>query len=202
MVQPCSYSKDCLEWPGGLGMPACGMLPTGPFDWTWMGHNRDLNPQSKTGWASLTFRTTAATLTTRFQVTQWDDKDTPALSSVEMQLLAENFEVAASAPCVSRWADGAPEATCGLGVLDCRDDMGWTNGQGKTCADYSSERWCAGGGAVPGAEWTLGSQFGRPEDHCCACGKRAGPSTQPVVRHVTMRVVGPKTTALTHTFFR
>ena len=49
-------------------MPACGMLLAGPFDWTWMGHNRDLDPQSKTGWASLTFRTSAATLTTRFQV--------------------------------------------------------------------------------------------------------------------------------------
>ena len=182
-------------------MPACGMLLAGPFDWTWMGHNRDLDPQSKTGWASLTFRTTAATLTTRFQVTQWDDKDGPGLPSIEMQLLAEDFEVAASAPCVSRWADGAPEATCGLGVLDCRDAVGWTNGRGKACADYSSEGWCAGGRATPGAEWTLGSQFGRPEDHCCACGKRAGPMTQPVVRHVAMRVVGPKTVALTHTIF-
>ena len=59
-----------------------------------------------------------------FQVTQWDDKDQPGLPSVEMQLLAEDFEVAASAPCESRWADGAPEATCGLGVLDCRDALG------------------------------------------------------------------------------
>ena len=105
-------------------MPACGMLLAGPFDGTWMGHNRDLDPQSKTGWARLTLRTSAATLTTRFQVTQWDDKDEPGLPSIEMQLLAEDFQVAARAPCESRWADGAPEATCGLGVLDCRDALG------------------------------------------------------------------------------
>ena len=198
MAQPCTFSAECLEWPGGLGMPACAMLPAGPFDWTWMGHNRDLLPDSKVGWASLTFRTTANSLTTRFHVIKWEDE--AGLPTVEVQLLAEDFAVASSAPCVSRWVDGSPEATCDLGVLNCSEDPFWTNGQGKSCADYSKEGWCAGGRAAPGAEWTLGSQFAFPEERCCACGKRI-PSKPAVQRHVTMRVVGPKTTALTRTSF-
>ena len=48
VVQPCAYSNDCLEWPGGLGMPACGMLPSGPFDWTWMGQVTHSGPTLST----------------------------------------------------------------------------------------------------------------------------------------------------------
>ena len=146
----------------------------------------------------LAIRTTANSLTTRFHVIKWEDE--AGLPTVEVQLLAEDFAVASSAPCVSRWVDGSPEATCDLGVLNCSDDPFWTNGQGKSCADYSKEGWCAGGRAAPGAEWTLGSQFAFPEERCCACGKRI-PSKPAVQRHVTMRVVGPKTTALTRTSF-
>ena len=146
----------------------------------------------------LAIRTTANSLTTRFHVIKWEDE--AGLPTVEVQLLAEDFAVASSAPCVSRWVDGSPEATCDLGVLNCSDDPFWTNGQGKSCADYSKEGWCAGGRAAPGAEWTLGSQFAFPEERCCACGKRI-PSKPAVQRHVTMRVVGPETTALTRTSF-
>ena len=58
--------------------------------------------------------------------------------------------------------------------MACTDDEPWENHSGKSCADYSSESWCARGGFVPGAEWTGGEQFNWPERHCCECGK-AGP---------------------------
>lgn len=52
----------------------------------------------------------------------------------------------------------------------CVDSAAWENFSGKRCADYEA-MWCAGGAFRPGAEWTGGPKFNRPERHCCACGR-------------------------------
>ena len=55
--------------------------------------------------------------------------------------------------------------------LDCIDTPGWNNGA-YGCDTYKSKKWCEGGSAAPGSQWTLGKQFNYPEDNCCICGKR------------------------------
>lgn len=55
----------------------------------------------------------------------------------------------------------------------CHDTMGWRNGAGWDCNGYASQRWCAGGAALAGMEWTLGEGWKYPERNCCVCGKHA-----------------------------
>ena len=75
------------------------------------------------------------------------------------------------------WSVGAdfnfPEqhcCACGKTAAHCDDDGAWKNPFGKSCADYSAEHLCSGGGFVAGQEWTGGADFGNPEAHCCVCG--------------------------------
>ena len=82
------------------------------------------------------------------------------------------------------WSVGAdfnfPEqhcCACGKKAAHCDDDGAWKNPFGKSCADYSAEHLCSGGGFVAGQEWTGGADFGNPEAHCCVCGKP--PSSPP-----------------------
>ncbi|KAL1530954.1 hypothetical protein AB1Y20_001845 [Prymnesium parvum] len=56
----------------------------------------------------------------------------------------------------------------------CVDTPDWHNPRGKSCADYAAF-YCEGGDFKPGHSWVGGEAFGFPEDHCCACGKRAAP---------------------------
>lgn len=60
--------------------------------------------------------------------------------------------------------DGTPAAVC-------VDTDAFDNGQGMNCAKYAENKWCAGGKAVAGAEWTLGEKYKYPEQNCCVCGK-------------------------------
>merc|ERR1719478_307453 len=45
---------------------------------------------------------------------------------------------------------------------------------GMTCAGYVSMGLCADGAVIKGHEWTTGSAFNNPEEHCCACGGGTG----------------------------
>lgn len=111
IVQPCSVEESCAS--SNMGMRACGRFPAGPFDWTWMGHNRDLAPEQLSARATVFFRTTAATITTIFEATG----DASALPTVELQLLAANFSVQATVSCLGRTygvAGPQPVAVCHL----------------------------------------------------------------------------------------
>ena len=111
LVQPCGLDESCAS--SNLGMRACGRFPSGPFDWTWMGHNRDLAPDQLSGRAVVFFRTTATTITTLFEATVV----TVALPLVELQLLAADFSVQATVSCVGKAygvAGPQPVAVCHL----------------------------------------------------------------------------------------
>ena len=53
----------------------------------------------------------------------------------------------------------------------CRDTENWHNPGGMDCIGYEKLNYCRLGRAMPGKEWSLGSQHGNPERHCCVCGK-------------------------------
>ena len=108
LIQTCSYDDSCGS--SYLGTWACGRFPYGPFDWTWMGHNRDLAPQRPLGQAAVFFRTFASTVTTVFEVTA----STSLSPRVELQLLAGDFGVKATVACSSGEMGQHPIAICHL----------------------------------------------------------------------------------------
>ena len=94
------------------------------------------------------------------------------------------------------WSVGAdfnfPEqhcCACGKKAAHCDDDDAWKNPFGKSCADYSAEHLCSGGGFVAGQEWTGGADFGNPEAHCCVCGKPPSSPPPPPARSPAPRRV-------------
>ena len=55
----------------------------------------------------------------------------------------------------------------------CVDTRGWKQKWGKGCDTYENDGHCANGAVVEGHAWSVGADFNFPEQHCCACGKKA-----------------------------
>ena len=51
----------------------------------------------------------------------------------------------------------------------CVDTPGWSNGNGKGCKDYPTNKWCVDGKVL--VKFTVSANFRNPDQHCCACGK-------------------------------
>eukprot|EP00931_Biecheleriopsis_adriatica_P083864 TRINITY_DN5754_c0_g2_i2.p1 TRINITY_DN5754_c0_g2~~TRINITY_DN5754_c0_g2_i2.p1 ORF type:complete len:951 (-),score=73.54 TRINITY_DN5754_c0_g2_i2:370-3222(-) len=78
---------------------------------------------------------------------------------------------ASETECPSTWCIWDTANVTSTNGQPCQDTPGFSNGYGRGCADYASNKWCTNGGAVAGSEWTLGSKYKFPENNCCVCGK-------------------------------
>jgi len=62
-----------------------------------------------------------------------------------------------------------------LGIIvcvegQCQDTLGWSNSFHRNCGVYD-QLYCMNAMALPGSEYSLGSKYNYPEQHCCSCGK-------------------------------
>jgi len=71
----------------------------------------------------------------------------------------------------------------------CVDVPGWSNGRGKSCADYAASM-CLGGAIKPEFVWLAGAEFRSPEHSCCACGRQRTVIAPPPPPAVAMTVHG------------
>ena len=76
----------------------------------------------------------------------------------------------------------APAVVAAPAEAPCHDTPGWSNQYGSSCAAYNEEGHCAQGGIAPAHEWAGGTEFGSPEQNCCACGKLPWPPPRPPPR--------------------
>ena len=126
LIQPCPYSSTCKS--GALGNPACGRTSAGPFTWTSMGHNVDLEPGNASGWSVVHFRTSAAVITTTFLPSKYHSAGGAAAAAsrsapghaaraasddakMQIEVLDAGFNVKQIIPCSSAYISGSTATT-------------------------------------------------------------------------------------------
>ena len=114
LVQTCKFEERCAA--SYMGERACGRFPYGPFDWTWMGHNRDLAPHNANGRAAVHFRTTATRVMSVFERTTGWQVPTADVK-VEVALLGADLEPRTTVHCATQKLGEHPVAVCSLPPL-------------------------------------------------------------------------------------
>ena len=112
----------------GLGGVACGRNVLGPFSWTYMGHNDDLQPAAKVGSGVVWMRTAATHITTVFTAGSGkhhhhgSGADQPPSMSVDA--LDRGLEVTGTTNCSAAQKSSAGwEVVCALGPHDATQSV-------------------------------------------------------------------------------
>jgi beta-galactosidase len=103
LVQACPYNASCKS--GWLGNKACGRTPLGPFNWTFMGHNTDLDPANATAWAVVW--ATAAAGVSKVVTTWLPPSSSTASDPLSALAPLSTFRLAVVDP--KTWTPGTPD---------------------------------------------------------------------------------------------
>ena len=93
-IWACRVNASCAM--NGQGNRPCGRVLLGPFSWSHMGQQEDLNPKNSTAWGAVWLRTGSTTITTVFSPSPSDEdrrSPPPPVPTVSVEVLATDFSV-------------------------------------------------------------------------------------------------------------